>query len=51
MDKRKINDFTKTLQDVFNFISISKNTKIIGSANIKSIHYISDYDLNEDIKK
>ena len=50
MDKRKINDFTKTLQDVFNFISISKNTKIIGSANIKSIHYISDYDLNEDIK-
>ena len=51
MDKRNINDFTDTLQDVFNFISISKNTKIIGSANIKAIHFISDYDLNENISK
>jgi len=51
MDKRNINDFTDTLQNVFNFISISKNTKVIGSANIKSIHFISDYDLNENISK
>jgi len=51
MEKRNINDFTDTLQDVFNFISISKNTKIIGSANIKAIHFISDYDLNENISK
>ena len=51
MDKRNINDFTDTLQDVFNFISISKNTKIIGSANIKVINFISDHDLNDNISK
>jgi hypothetical protein len=47
---RKINDYTKDLQYIFNTLTINKKYKVVGSANLKPILYNSDYDLIENDK-
>jgi len=40
-------DFNNNLKQIFNFLSLSGKYNVIGSANLKSINYNSDYDLDE----
>ena len=46
-EKRDINDFSQSIRDVFNLITISRKYTVVGSASLKNIRFISDYDLNE----
>jgi hypothetical protein len=46
---KKIEDYSKNLQDVFNVLTITGKYQIIGSASLNSIRYNSDYDLQEFI--
>jgi hypothetical protein len=46
-EKRDINDFSQSIRNVFNLITISRKYTVVGSASLKNIRFISDYDLNE----
>lgn len=46
-EKRDLNDFSKNIRTVFNLMTISRKYKVVGSASLKNIRYIADYDLNE----
>jgi hypothetical protein len=47
---KRIAEFSKKVQDVFNLMSISRKYKIVGSGALQDIKYIADYDLNEVFK-
>jgi len=49
-EKKDIDDFSKSLKEVFNLLTISRKYKVIGSASLKNIRFIADYDLNELFK-
>ena len=49
-EKRDLNEFSKSIRNVFNLMTISRKYSVIGSASYKNIRYISDYDLNETFK-
>jgi len=51
LEKRKITDFNKSIQDVINFMSISRNVHLVGSSSLKSLKYFHDFDLNELFKE
>jgi hypothetical protein len=46
-EKKRLEDFSKKVRDVFNLLTISRSYKVIGSAGLKNIKYSADYDLNE----
>ncbi len=46
-ERKDIRDFSKKLQDVFNLLTISRKVRIVGSAGLKNIRYVNDYDINE----
>ena len=46
-DKKQIIDFSDKIQKVFNLLTISRKFRVVGSAALKNIRYINDYDLNE----
>jgi len=46
-EQKQIKDFNKKIVDIFNLLTISGKYSIIGSAGLKSIKYVSDYDLDE----
>ena len=49
-EKKDIEDFSKAIKDVFNLISISRKYRVVGSASLKNIRFVADYDLNELFK-
>lgn len=49
-EKKDIEDFSKAIRDVFNLISISRKFRVVGSASLKNIRFVADYDLNELFK-
>lgn len=51
MDYKTKNDYNDDLKKVFNLLTITGHYKVIGSASLKKIKYVSDYDLEEDINK
>ena len=44
-------DFQKPIQDIFAFLTMSGKYNLVGSSNLKSILYNSDYDLNDTFKR
>jgi len=46
-EKKTVKDFSDKLQKVFNLLTISRKVRVVGSASLKNIRYVSDYDLNE----
>ena len=46
-ETKQIEDFSKKIRDVFNLLTISRKYRVVGSANLKNIRYVADYDLNE----
>lgn len=49
-EKKDLDDFSKSVRDVFNLLTISRKFRVVGSASLKNIRFISDYDLNEVFK-
>jgi hypothetical protein len=47
---RKINDYNNEIKEVFNFMSITRKYKVVGSAALKSSVFIQDYDLDNMFK-
>jgi hypothetical protein len=50
-EPKRLSDFSKSVRNVFNLMTISRKYKVIGSAGLKSIRYNADYDLNEIFKE
>lgn len=50
-EKKELKDFSKKIQDVFNLLTISRKYRVVGSASLKNIRYVADYDLNELYEK
>lgn len=46
-EKKRLEDFSQKVRDVFNLLTISRSYKVIGSSSLKKIKYSADYDLNE----
>lgn len=46
-EKKDIRDFSDKIQKVFNLITISRQIRVVGSASLKNIRHVSDYDLSE----
>jgi hypothetical protein len=46
-DKKQLIDFSDKIQKVFNLLTISRKFRVVGSAALKNIRYVNDYDLNE----
>jgi hypothetical protein len=46
-DKKQLIDFSDKIQRVFNLLTISRKFRVVGSAALKNIRYVNDYDLNE----
>lgn len=46
-DKKQMIDFSDKIQKVFNLLTISRKFRVVGSAALKNIRYVNDYDLNE----
>ena len=46
-DKKQLIDFSDKIQRVFNLLTISRKFRVVGSASLKNIRYVNDYDLNE----
>lgn len=46
-EKKRLDEFSKKVRDVFNLLTISRSYNVIGSASLKKIKYNADYDLNE----
>ena len=49
-EKKDIEDFSSSIKKVFNLISISRKYSVVGSASLKNIRFVADYDLNELFK-
>lgn len=49
-EKKDIEDFSDAIKRVFNLLTISRKYKVVGSASLKNIRFIADYDLNEIFK-
>lgn len=47
LTKRRITEFSQKLQNIFNFLSVSRKYRVVGSSALKEIKYNADYDLNE----
>lgn len=50
-ERKRLDDFSKKVRDVFNLLTISRTYKVIGSGGMKNIKYNADYDLNEIFKE
>lgn len=50
-DKKQLSDFSNHVRDVFNLMTVSRKYKVVGSAALKHVRYVSDYDLNELYEK
>ena len=50
MELKKNEDYNDELLRKFNFLAVSKQFKLIGSASLKNILYASDYDLNNIVR-
>jgi hypothetical protein len=50
LTNKRITEFSKKVQDVFNLLSVSRKYKIVGSGALQDIKYSADYDLNELFK-
>jgi hypothetical protein len=50
-DKKQLIDFSDKIQQVFNLLTISRKFRVVGSAALKNIRYVNDYDLNELYKR
>ena len=46
-EKKDLRDFSDKIQKVFNLMTISRQIRVVGSASLKNIRHVSDYDLNE----
>lgn len=46
-DKKTLKEFSNKVQKVFNLLTISRKIKVIGSAGLKNIRYVNDYDIQE----
>jgi uncharacterized protein YjgD (DUF1641 family) len=46
-EKKDIDQFSKAIKNVFNLMSISRKYRVVGSASLKNIRFVADYDLNE----
>jgi len=46
-DKKQLIDFSDKIQKVFNLLTITRKFRVVGSAALKNIRYVNDYDLNE----
>lgn len=46
-DRKRLQDFSEKVRDVFNLMTISRKYKVIGSGGMKNIRYNADFDLNE----
>lgn len=46
-ERKQIKDFSDKIQKVFNLLTISRKMRVVGSAGLKNIRYVNDYDLNE----
>lgn len=49
--KKDINEFSDKIHRVFNLLTITRKVKVVGSASLKNIRYVSDYDLNETFQR
>jgi hypothetical protein len=47
---KRATEFSQSVQDIFNLLSVSRKYKIIGSGALQEIKYSADYDLNEVFK-
>jgi hypothetical protein len=45
--KKDIKDFTKSVREIFNLLTISRKYTVIGSGALEDVKYSADYDLNE----
>jgi len=50
LTSKRVTEFSQSVQDIFNLLSVSRKYKIIGSGGLKEIKYSADYDLNEIFK-
>lgn len=50
-DKKQLIDFSDKIQKVFNLLTISRKFRVVGSAALKNVRYVNDYDLNELYKR
>jgi len=50
MERKTLEDFNSSLAKNFNFLAISRHSKVIGTGSLKHILYASDYDLNDTMK-
>ena len=50
LKKKGYNEYSKKTKNIFNLLTINGKYQIIGSSNLKSILYNSDYDLQEFIE-
>lgn len=50
-EHKQIKDFSDKIQRVFNLLTISRKVRVVGSAGLKNIRYVNDYDLNELYKR
>lgn len=46
-ERKSIKEFSDKIQKVFNLLTISRKVRVVGSAGLKNIRYVNDYDLNE----
>jgi hypothetical protein len=46
-ERKQIKEFSDKIQKVFNLLTISRKVRIVGSAGLKNIRYVNDFDLNE----
>jgi hypothetical protein len=50
-EEKEIKDFNKKIRDTFNFLTIAGKYNVIGSASLKKIKYVSDYDIDDVVDK
>lgn len=46
-ERKSIKEFSDKIQKVFNLLTISRKVRVVGSAGLKNVRYVNDYDLNE----
>jgi hypothetical protein len=46
-ERKQIKEFSDKIQKIFNLLTISRKVRIVGSAGLKNIRYVNDFDLNE----
>ena len=50
-ERKTIKDFSSKIQKIFNLLTISRKVRVVGSAGLKNIRYVNDFDLNELYKR